>query len=74
MGYPDGLKGEEIPLPSRIIAAADVYEALTSARPYRDSYPKEKAIEMIKEMSGTVLDPNIASILIEIVTDDQFGA
>jgi len=74
MGYPDGLKGEEIPLPSRIIAAADVYEALTSARPYRDSYSKEKAIEMIKEMSGTVLDPNIASILIEIVTDDQFGA
>ncbi|MEJ5229356.1 MAG: HD-GYP domain-containing protein [Pseudothermotoga sp.] len=74
LGYPDGLKGEEIPLPSRIIAAADIYEALTSARPYREAYEKTKAIEMIKDMSGTVLDPQIAQILIEIITDGQFDA
>lgn len=71
-GYPDGLKGEEIPLPSRIIAAADIYEALTSSRPYREAYNKQEAIKMIKEMSGTVLDPKIAEILIEIVMNGQF--
>ncbi|HOJ88883.1 MAG TPA: HD-GYP domain-containing protein, partial [Pseudothermotoga sp.] len=73
LGYPDGLKGEEIPLPSRIIAAADIYEALTSARPYREAFAKQDAIAMIKEMSGTVLDPKIAEILIEIVANGQFG-
>ncbi|MFN3282679.1 MAG: HD-GYP domain-containing protein [Pseudothermotoga sp.] len=73
-GYPDGLKGEEIPLPSRIIAAADVYEALTSSRPYREAYNKEEAVKMIKEMAGTVLDPKIAEILVEIVINGHFGA
>lgn len=73
LGYPDGLKGEEIPLPSRIIAAADIYEALTSARPYREAFAKQDATAMIKEMSGTVLDPKIAEILIEIVANGQFG-
>lgn len=73
-GYPDGLKGEEIPLPSRIIAAADIYEALTSARPYREAYNKEEAVKMIKEMAGTVLDPKIAEILVEIVINGHFGA
>lgn len=71
-GYPDGLKGEEIPLPSRIIAAADIYEALTSSRPYREAYNKQEAIKIIKEMSGTVLDPKIAEILIEIAMNGQF--
>ncbi|MGJ8455376.1 HD-GYP domain-containing protein [Pseudothermotoga sp. U03pept] len=73
LGYPDGLKGEEIPLPSRIIAAADIYEALTSARPYREAFGKAQAIEIINEMAGTVLDPQIAQILIQIVTNGQFG-
>ncbi|HEY8541117.1 MAG TPA: HD domain-containing phosphohydrolase [Pseudothermotoga sp.] len=73
-GYPDGLKGEEIPLPSRIIAAADIYEALTSARPYRKAYDKQEAINMIKEMSGSVLDPKIVQILVEIVVNGHFDA
>lgn len=73
-GYPDGLKGEEIPLASRIIAAADIYEALTSARPYRAAYDKEEAVRIIKEMSGAVLDPKITEILIEIVVNGHFDA
>lgn len=56
-GYPDGLKGEEIPLKARIIAVADVYEAVTSERPYRDSMPKRVAMEIIKEERGKQLCP-----------------
>nr|WP_233185706.1 HD-GYP domain-containing protein [Thermotoga sp. SG1] len=67
-GYPDRLKGKEIPLPSRIIAVADVYEALTSDRPYRKALTKEEAKEiMMKQMSGTVLDPDLVRLLFEIL-------
>ena len=56
-GYPQGLKGEEIPLKARIIAVADVFEAITSERPYRDSMPKRLAVEIIKEERGKQLCP-----------------
>lgn len=56
-GYPDGLKGEEIPLKARIIAVADVYEAITSERPYRDSMPRRVAYDIIKEEHGKQLCP-----------------
>lgn len=56
-GYPDGLKGENIPFKARIIAVADVYEAVTSERPYRDSMPKEVAVDIIKEERGRQLCP-----------------
>ena len=56
-GYPDGLKGEDIPLKARIIAVADVYEAVTSERPYRDSMPKAVALNIIKEERGKQLCP-----------------
>ncbi|MFR8312552.1 MAG: HD-GYP domain-containing protein [Ruminococcus sp.] len=46
-GYPDGLKGEEIPVSAQVVALADVYDALTSERCYKDAYSHEKAIEMI---------------------------
>nr|WP_231556033.1 HD-GYP domain-containing protein [Thermotoga neapolitana] len=70
-GYPDRLKGEEIPLPSRIIAVADVYEALTSDRPYRKALTKEEAREiMMKQMSGTVLDPDLVKLLFEILDEE----
>lgn len=70
-GYPDGLKGEEIPLPSRIIAVADVYEALRSNRPYRKALSHDEAKRILKnEMRGTVLDPRLVDILLEIVEEE----
>ena len=58
-GYPVGLKGEEIPLEARIFAIVDVYDALTSDRPYRLAWPKERAIEYIHEQSGSHFDPDV---------------
>lgn len=56
-GYPDGLKGEEIPFLARIIAVADVFEAVTSERPYRDSLPRRVAFEIISDERGHQLCP-----------------
>jgi len=69
-GYPDGLKGEEIPLPSRIIAVADVYEAMVSDRPYRKALSKEEVMKQLREMKGTALDPQIVDILLEIIEEE----
>ena len=65
-GYPFGLKGEEIPLAARIFAVIDVYEALTSNRPYRKAWSKEKAIEYIRDNAGTHFDPEIALRFMEL--------
>jgi hypothetical protein len=62
-GYPDGLRGQEIPLHARIIAVADVFDALTSARPYRGPWPVERAIEIIDSEAGTKLDPGCVAAL-----------
>lgn len=64
-GYPYGKKGEEIPLSARIVAVADVFDALTSRRPYKDPFPFERAIEIIKEGRGKHFDPNIVDIFLE---------
>ena len=66
-GYPFGLKGEEIPIGARIIAIADVYEALISDRPYRKALSKKEALRIIKENSGKQFDPKIAGILMEVL-------
>ena len=58
-GYPHGLKGEQIPLAARIFAIADVWDALTSNRPYREAWPPEKAYTYIREQSGTHFDPKV---------------
>ena len=65
-GYPDGLKGDEIPLSSRIVAIADTYDAMTSTRSYRKALDHEVAIEEIKRCSGSQFDPNLASKFIEL--------
>lgn len=70
-GYPDRLKGEEIPLEARIMALADVYDALISDRVYKKAYSKEKAIEIIKEGSGSQFDPLLASLFVECVLEDS---
>jgi len=68
-GYCAGLKGKEIPLGARIIAIADVYQALTSDRPYRKAYSIPEAIKIIKEGSGTQFDPEIVKVFFEIIEE-----
>lgn len=58
-GYPDGLKGEEIPLVARIMSVVDVYDALTSKRPYKEPFSHEKTMAIIAEGSGKQFDPNL---------------
>ena len=69
-GYPDGLKGEHIPLPARIMAIADVYDALSTKRVYKDAYPQEKCVEIIKEGRGTQFDPYIVDAFLKVA--DKF--
>lgn len=64
-GYPDGLKGEEIPIGARILTAVDFLDALASDRPYRKAMPLDEAMAMVKAKSGTLLDPKIVRLLEE---------
>jgi len=70
-GYPDGLKGEEIPLGARIIALADVFQALTSNRPYRKAFSKKKALGIIKKEAGKQFDPNIVDLFLAIAAKSR---
>ncbi len=70
-GYPRGLKGEQIPLAARIFAIADVYDALTSDRPYRTAWSKEKAIQYIQEQSGSHFDPQIVPIFLQEIENHE---
>lgn len=58
-GYPLGLKGEDIPIEGRMTAVADVYDALSSARPYKPAFPREKCFRILKEDRGTHFDPQV---------------
>ncbi|MBF0186778.1 MAG: two-component system response regulator [Magnetococcales bacterium] len=66
-GYPNGLKGEEIPLSGRVVAIADVFDALTSERPYKKAWPVSKAVEIIDKDSGTHFDPELTPVFHEIL-------
>ncbi len=68
-GYPRGIKGEEIPLSARIFAIVDVFDALTSDRPYREACKLEKALEMMKEGSGTHFDAGLLEIFFRIAPE-----
>lgn len=72
-GYPDGLKGEEIPEGSRILAIVDSYDAMTSARPYRPPMKSEKAAEEIKKNLGTQFDPQWGEIFLELFYSGSIG-
>ncbi|SPF53199.1 Putative domain HDIG-containing protein (fragment) [Candidatus Desulfosporosinus infrequens] len=69
-GYPDGVQGEEIPLESRIIAVADTYDAITSDRSYRKGSTHDEAMQEIKRVAGSQLDPKIAEIFHKVVTTE----
>ena len=64
-GYPNGLKGYDIPLEGRIAAIADVFDALTSERPYKKAWTVEEAVELLKEQSGKHFDPELVEIFIQ---------
>lgn len=64
-GYPMGIKGDEIPLEARIIAVADVFDALTSVRSYKEAWSNEKAIETLKELAGESLDKDCVYALVQ---------
>jgi len=70
-GYPDGLKGEEIPLIARIITAADVYDALSTDRPYRKAFSREKSLEILQKMRGKELDPKVADALERVLKSEK---
>ena len=65
-GYPQGLKGLNIPLEGRLMAIADVYDALVSERPYKEAFSHEKAIQIIKDSAGTHFDPILVAVFLDI--------
>jgi putative nucleotidyltransferase with HDIG domain len=69
-GYPRGLKGHEIPIAARIFAVADVWDAITSDRPYRKGWSKEAALEYISEQSGKYFDPEVVKRFLELISNE----
>ena len=70
-GYPDGIKGDEIPEEARIIAVADAYDVMTSFRSYRDPMAQEKVRSEIEKGSGTQFDPRFAKIMLDMIAEDK---
>ncbi len=70
-GYPAGLKGEKIPLGARILAVADTFAAMTSDRVYRKGLSKEVAIEELKRVAGTQLDPELVKVFVEMLMSKE---
>jgi putative nucleotidyltransferase with HDIG domain len=70
-GYPDRLTGEEIPLHARVLALADVFDALTTDRPYRPAFSPEEALRMMRADSGTAFDPTLFPVFEELVPTFQ---
>jgi PAS domain S-box-containing protein len=72
-GYPQGLKGEQIPLAARIFAVVDVWQALTSDRPYRPAWTREEALEYIRTQSGQHFDPQVAEAFLKWIEENNQG-
>jgi adenylate cyclase len=68
-GYPEGLRGEQIPVPGRLMALVDTYDALTSKRVYKSQIPHEKAVQIITEAKGTQFDPAVVEAFLEVKED-----
>jgi HD-GYP domain-containing protein (c-di-GMP phosphodiesterase class II) len=65
-GYPNGLSGEQIPEAGRIVAVADVFDALTSKRPYKEPWPVEKALAELEKSAGTQFDPEVVKVALKV--------
>ena len=72
-GYPSGLRGEHIPLCGRIVAVADVYDALTSKRPYKAAWSREQALAFMAAEAGKQFDPRCVAALLRVIHRQQFG-
>ena len=70
-GYPRGLKGEQIPLVARIFAIVDVWDAITSERPYRKGWSKQKALKYIRQQSGKQFDPKVVDVFLEMIETEK---
>ncbi len=70
-GYPDGLSGKDIPIEARIVAVADVYDALTNDRPYRKSYPMAEAMEIMAGMQESTFDPEISGLFFSLLEENK---
>jgi putative two-component system response regulator len=68
-GYPRGLKGEEIPVEARIVTLADVYDVLTTGRPYKQAWPHRMAVDELRFMGGRQFDPNLVELFAEMVDE-----
>lgn len=68
-GYPDGLMGNNIPLPARIVAVADVFDALTHARAYKKAWPESMAIDELKKLAGKQFDTDIVNAFVQLVSE-----
>ena len=68
-GYPDGLQGEQIPLPARIVMACDAYEAITSERPYDRARPPGAAAEELRLGAGSQFDPAVVTAFLQILRE-----
>jgi HD-GYP domain-containing protein (c-di-GMP phosphodiesterase class II) len=72
-GYPDGLKGEQIPLGARIVAIADAYEAMVHGRPYQPSQPHERVAAELRRLSGAQFDPELVPVFLDELERDTMG-
>lgn len=72
-GYPRQLKGEQIPLAARIFAVVDVWDALTSDRPYRDAWSEQDALEYIRTNAGKHLDPSVVEVFLDFLKENDRG-
>ncbi len=73
-GYPDGIAGESIPLESRILQVADIFDAITSDRIYRKAMPLDKAIEIIRDGIGTASDPEVVKVFLELYEEGRLSS
>ncbi len=71
-GYPHGLAGPDIPLPARIFAVVDVWDALNSDRPYRPAWPEAKVLDYLRDQAGSHFDPEVVSAFLELLTSRTF--
>jgi putative nucleotidyltransferase with HDIG domain/PAS domain S-box-containing protein len=71
-GYPEGLKGEEIPLEARIFAVIDHWDALSSDRPYRNRWPTERIIAYLRENAGIIFDPQVVSVFLDTIASGEW--
>jgi putative two-component system response regulator len=70
-GYPRGLEGEEIPLAARIFAVVDVWDALTSDRPYRKAWTREAAREYLEQNKGILFDPRVVDVFLRLIDSES---